>query len=50
MYLRRAARVVDFPRGEVEDSEEGGKAKGKEGLGVREEGAGCKTEEAWPRH
>lgn len=46
---------LDFPRGEVEDSEEGGKAKGKEGVGRRGggegEGArGCKTKEAWPRH
>lgn len=51
--LRRLSRGLDFPRGEVEDSEEGGKAKGKEGVGRGGEGEdarGCKTKEAWPRH
>lgn len=35
-----------------EDSEERGKAKGKEDAGGRdeEEGVRCKTKEAWPRH
>lgn len=49
---RRIFRGKEGVRREDEDSEEGGKAKGKEGV-VRwgeEEGTGCKTKEAWPRH